>query len=86
MSLSFFTQKSTRSAKLSSVFAERFSGEGQADFAINKAHKVSVKGRNNLYISCVYNGFKVCFVVCDNGFSQIFYNCSNVEEILSWHN
>ena len=53
MILSFFTQKSTRSAKLSSVFAERFSGEGQADFAINKAHKVSLKGRNNLYISCV---------------------------------
>ena len=23
---------------------------------------------------------KVCFVVCDNGFSHIFYNCSNVEE------
>ena len=58
MVLSFFTQKSTRSAKLSSVFAERFSGEGQADFAINKAHKVSLKGRNNLYISCVFNGFK----------------------------
>ena len=53
MILSFFTQKSTRSAKLSSVFAERFSGEGQADFAINKAHKVSLKVRNNLYISCV---------------------------------
>ena len=31
-------------------------------------------------------GPKVCFVVCDNGFSQIFYNCSNVEEIFSWHN
>ena len=30
--------------------------------------------------------FKVCFVVSDNGFSQIFYNCSNVEEIFSWHN
>ena len=58
MILSFFTQKSTRSAKLSSVFAERFSGEGQADFAINIAHKVSLKGRNNLYISCVFNGFK----------------------------
>ena len=29
---------------------------------------------------------KVCFVVCDNVFSQIFYNCSNVEEIFSWHN
>ena len=29
---------------------------------------------------------KVCFVVCDNGFSQIVYNCSNVEEIFSWHN
>ena len=29
---------------------------------------------------------KVCFVVCDNGFSQIFYNCSYVEEIFSWHN
>ena len=58
MILSFFTQKSTRSAKLSSVFAEQFSGEGQADFAINKAHKVSLKGRNNLYISCVFNGFK----------------------------
>ena len=58
MILSFFTQKSIRSAKLSSVFAERFSGEGQADFAINKAHKVSLKGRNNLYISCVFNGFK----------------------------
>ena len=28
----------------------------------------------------------VCFVVCDNGFPQIFYNCSNVEEIFSWHN
>ena len=56
-----FTQKSTRSAKLSSVFAERFSGEGQADFAINKAHKVSLKGRNNLYISCVFNGFKYIF-------------------------
>ena len=42
MILSFFTQKSTRSAKLSSVFAERFSGEGQADFAINKAHKVEI--------------------------------------------
>ena len=28
----------------------------------------------------------VCFVVCDSGFSQIFYNCSNVEEIFSWHN
>ena len=58
MILSFFTQKSTRSARLSSVFAERFSGEGQADFAINKAHKVSLKGRNNLYFSCVFNGFK----------------------------
>ena len=58
MILSFFTQTSTRSARLSSVFAERFSGEGQADFAINKAHKVSLKGRNNLYISCVFNGFK----------------------------
>ena len=58
MILSFFTQKSTRSAKLSSVFAERFSGERQADFAINKAHKVSLKGRNNLYISCIFNGFK----------------------------
>ena len=61
MILSFFTQKSTRSAKLSSVFAERFSGEGQADFAINKAHKVSLKGRNNLYISCVFNGFKYMY-------------------------
>ena len=62
MILSFFTQKSTRSAKLSSVFTERFSGEGQADFAINKAHKVSLKSRNNLYISCVFNGFKyICF-------------------------
>ena len=58
MILSFFTQKSTRSAKLSSVFAERFSGEQQADFALNIAHKVSLKGRNNLYISCVFNGFK----------------------------
>ena len=58
MILSFFTQKLTRRAKLSSVFAERFSDEGQADFAINKAHKVSLKGRNNLYISCVFNGFK----------------------------
>ena len=58
MILSFFTQKSFRSAKLSSVFAERFLGEGQADFAINKAHKMSLKGRNNLYISCVFNGFK----------------------------
>ena len=28
----------------------------------------------------------VCFVVCDNGFLQIFYNSSNVEEIFSWHN
>ena len=30
---------------------------------------------------------KVRFVVCDNGFSQIFYSCSNVdlEEIFSWH-
>ena len=28
----------------------------------------------------------VCFIVCDNVFSQIFYNCSNVEEIFSWHN
>ena len=62
MILSFFTKKSTRRAKLSSVFAERFSGEGQADFAINKARKVSLKGRNNLYISCVFNGFKyICF-------------------------
>ena len=58
MILSFFTKNSTRSAKLSSVFAERFSGEGQADFTIDKAHKVSLKGRNNLYISCVFNGFK----------------------------
>ena len=58
MILSYFTQKSTRSAKLSSVFAERFSGEGQADFAIYKAHKVSLKGRKNLYISCFFNGFK----------------------------
>ena len=32
------------------------------------------------------NTVKVCFVVSDNGFSQIFYNCSNVEEIFSWHN
>ena len=64
MILSFFTQKSTRSAKLSSVFAERFSGEGQADFAINKAHKVSLKGRNNLYISCVFNGFKYISGLC----------------------
>ena len=63
MILSFFTQKSTRSAKLSSGFAERFSGEGQADFAINKAHKVSLKGRNNLYISCVFNGFKYIIVL-----------------------
>ena len=62
MILSFFTKKSTRSAKLSSVFAERFSGEGQADFAINKAHKVSLKDRNNLYISCVFNGFKYMFL------------------------
>ena len=61
MILSFFTQKSTRSATLSSVFAEPFSGEGLADFAINKAHKVSLKGRNNLYISCVFNGFKYIF-------------------------
>ena len=44
-----------------SAFAERFSGEGQADFAINKADKVSLKGRNNLYISCVFNGFKYTF-------------------------
>ena len=29
---------------------------------------------------------KVCLVVCDNDFSQIFYNCSNVEDIFSWHN
>ena len=29
---------------------------------------------------------KVCFVVCDNVFLQIFYNCSNVEETFSWHN
>ena len=63
MILSFFTQKSTRSAKLSSVFAKRFSGEGQADIAINKAHKVSLKGRNNLYISCVFNGFKYITII-----------------------
>ena len=25
----------------------------------------------------------VYFVVCDNDFSQIFYNCSNVEEIFT---
>ena len=25
----------------------------------------------------------VCFVVCDNDFSQIFYNCSNIEEIFT---
>ena len=37
MILSLFTQKSTGSAKLSSVFPERFSDEGQADFAVNKA-------------------------------------------------
>ena len=67
MILSFFTQKSTRSAKVSSVFAERFSGEGQADFAINKAHKVSLKGRNNLYISCVFNGFKYIFLYSKTG-------------------
>ena len=73
MILSFFTQKSTRSAKMSSVFAERFSGEGQADFAINKAHKVSLKGRNNLYISCVFNGFKYMFL---NIF--ILYNFKNL--------
>ena len=35
---------------------------------------------------CITSMPKVCFVVCDNGFSQIFYNCSNVEEIFSWHN
>ena len=63
MILSFFTQKSTRSAKLSSVFAERFSGEGQSDFAINKTHKVSLKDRNNLYISCIFNGFKFIIII-----------------------
>ena len=47
------TPKSTGSATLSSVFAERFSDEGQADFVINKAFYVSLKDRNNLYISCV---------------------------------
>ena len=56
---------STRIAKLSSVFAERFSGEGQADFAINKAHKVSLKGRNKLYISCVLMVLSICMFVCN---------------------
>ena len=76
MILSFFTQKSTRSAKLSSVFAERFSGEGQADFAINKAHKVSLKGRNNLYISCVFNGFKYIYALLRSICSQ--ETCGNI--------
>ena len=76
MILSFFTQKSTRSAKLSSVFAERFLGEGQADFAINKAHNVSLKGRNNLYISCVFNGFKyICIYLSVSRLLQIFSTC-----------
>ena len=26
------------------------------------------------------------FLVSDNGFSQIFYNFSNVDTIFSWHN
>ena len=26
------------------------------------------------------------FLVSDNGFSQIFYNCSNEDEIFYWHN
>ena len=34
----------------------------------------SVSGQSELK-----NKFKVSFVVCDNGFSQMSYNCSNVE-------
>ena len=75
MILSFFTHFSTRSAKLSSVFAERLSGEGQANFAINKAHKVSLKGRNNLYISCVFNGFKYMFKT-DKKYFKFEYKCA----------
>ena len=32
------------------------------------------------------NKSKVCFIVSNNGFSQIFCNCLNVDEIFSWHN
>ena len=28
---------------------------------------------------------KACFLVSDNVFSQVFYNCLNVDEIFSWH-
>ena len=28
----------------------------------------------------------MCFLMSDNGLSQIFYNFSNVDGIFSWHN
>ena len=34
----------------------------------------------------VINRFKVCFLVSDNVFSQIFCNCFYLSEIFSWHN
>ena len=54
MFLSFCILKSTGSAKLSLGFVERFSNEGQADFAINKAFYMSLKDKNNMYISCIF--------------------------------
>ena len=70
MFLSFCILKSTGSAKLSLGFVERFSNEGQADFAINKAFYMSLKDKNNMYISCIFNGFKYIFHV-----SSYFARC-----------
>ena len=43
------------------------------------------KNKKEIYALVNPSLTKVCFVVCDNDFSQLFYNCSNVEEIFSWH-
>ena len=45
-----------------------------------------LNGRHSKTCNKCITHIKVCFVVCDNVFSQIFYNCSNVEEIFYWNN
>ena len=51
-----------------------------------KVTNIDFYSRKSTLPTCPIQTTNVRFVVCDNGFLQIFYNCSNVEEIFSWHN
>ena len=56
--LTFFTKILSRSAQWRSCFAFTFACEREAGLNINKVCDFVMNEKNNIFISCVFNGFK----------------------------